>query len=94
MAAVGVIKVFMTTFIILMIKKPCFTNSSSICYETHIDERLELHETYVYPSLWVYKEERGLLVKKTHFMKVLLILAGDIELCPGPTRIKCYILEQ
>ena len=93
-AGAGVIKVFMTTFIILMIKKPCFTNSTSICYETHIDERLEFHETYVYPSLWVYKEERGLLDKKTHLMKVLLILAGDIELCPGPTRIKCFCCDK
>ena len=83
------IECFVTIFTILSIKKPCFTNSTSVCFELHVEDRLEIKETYVYPSLWVYKETRGLFVRKTHFMKNLLLLAGDVELCPGPACIKC-----
>ena len=40
-------------------------------------------------SIWQYKQERGLFVSQSVALKMLLILAGDIELCPGPRRVKC-----
>ena len=72
------------TFVIFAIKQPCFTNSSSACYSETNAEVLEVKETYIYSSLWQFHLERGLYVRKKYFLKMLLLLAGDVELCPGP----------
>ena len=88
MAAV-MLKFISLFFIIFATKRPCFTSATNLCYHKYVGESVEIKETYVYSSLWVFKEERGLFVRRQHLLKILLILAGDVELCPGPRNITC-----
>ena len=46
-------------------------------------------------SVWVYMNERGIhLSRNSHSdLTMLLLLAGDVELCPGPSS-KCYIYRK
>ena len=91
--AVMAVKVFLCYFILLSPQKKSFTGVNSICYsfrgETILDERC----SHLMSCLWVYKSVRGLYVRPKHSLKLLLILAGDIELCPGPT-VKCNICNK
>ena len=48
----------------------------------------DVKETYITSSLWQFKQEYGLNLRSKSAMKIILILAGDIELCPGP-RANC-----
>ena len=92
-ASVDVLKCFITYFILCVIfctvKRPCFTNSNA-CYNFTTSEVTEEKESFIYSSLWCYNLEKPIFVYKKYFLCILL-LAGDIEVCPGPTgRITCY----
>ncbi|CAB4019684.1 Hypothetical predicted protein [Paramuricea clavata] len=83
------LKSVLLVVIILMIKKPCFTNSSSCCYWEASKDSNSFEGTYIYPSLWQYKQERCLVVTRASLLRILLLLAGDVELCPGPMKPQC-----
>ena len=98
-ASVDVLKCFITYFILCVIfctvKRPCFTNSNA-CYNFTTSEVAEEKESFIYSSLWQYNLEKPIFVYKKYLFRVLLLLAGDIEVCPGPTaRITCIdVLKQ
>ena len=50
----------------------------------------ELQETFIYSSLWSYREINafGLRASNRSICQLLLLLCGDIEMCPGPA-VKC-----
>ena len=87
-ACVDVLKCFITYFILCVIfctvKRPCFTNSNA-CYNFTTSEVTEEKESFIYSSLWQYNLEKPIFVYKKYFLRMLLLLAGDIEVCPGPT---------
>ncbi len=80
------LKSVLLVFVILAVKKPCFTHSSSCCYWEVSKDVTQPNETYIYPSLWQCKQERCLVARKASLLRMLLLLAGDVELCPGPKR--------
>ena len=77
------------TVAIFMVKRPSLTNSSSLCYWQASKEGIDVKETYVYSSIWQLQAERKLFVRKEYLLRILLLLAGDIEICPGPRNPIC-----
>lgn len=73
------------------VKKQSFASSNSKCYSLNGEEARDVVNSRIVTSLWVYKNERGIyLGRNCHSgLTVLLLLAGDVELCPGPCP-KCY----
>ena len=69
----------LTVFILFYAKKPTFASANSVCYSFHMDEVTDIKDLRITPSLWVYN---------LCILCILLILAGDIETCPGP---KCCV---
>ena len=61
---------------------------NSCCYSLYPHEATDVKESFTLSSIWEYKQEHGLRLRPKNGLKILLILAGDIELCPGPA-IKC-----
>jgi hypothetical protein len=74
----------LAVFIIFTIKKPSLVGSNSVCYSFHYEEVFDTNESLIPSSLWQIRQEYGLNVRSENALKLLLILAGDIELCPGP----------
>ena len=66
-------------------KKPsygfCFYKSNYVVVESGITAE----ESFVYTSLWQYNLERQVIYRRKYFLRVLLLLSGDIEMCPGPS---------
>ena len=86
-----VLKIALCCFIVLWIKKPCFTNAYSVCYDTVTEEAAVVKETYIYSSLWQFKQEKPLSMHKSFWFGIILLLAGDIEVCPGPNiKLLCF----
>ncbi len=75
--------------VIFMVKRPSLTNSSSLCYWQTSNEAIDLKETYIYSSIWQLQAEKKLVVSKKYLLRILLLLAGDIEICPGPRNPIC-----
>ena len=73
----------LAVFIIFTIKKPSLVGSNSICYSFHYEEVFDTNESLIPSSLWQIRQEYGLNVRSENALKLLLILAGDVELCPG-----------
>ena len=78
------VKIALTVFVIFSIKKPSFLTSNSVCYWNISEDTLDLKDYYFTPSIWSYKQERGISLRPRSALTILLILAGDIETCPGP----------
>ena len=83
MAAV-MLRLALVALIICRVKKPSFAESNSVCYSFHCEEISDTNESLIPSSLWQIKQMNGLNVRAENALKLLLILAGDIELCPGP----------
>ena len=82
------LKLALITFIIFNVKKASFTAANSVCYSFHGDEVQDVPDLRIISSLWIYKSQKGICLSHTRALSVLLILAGDVELCPGP---KCFV---
>ena len=78
------VKIALTVFVIFSIKKPSLLTSNSVCYWNISEDTLDLKDYYFTPSIWSYKQERGISLRPRSALTILLILAGDIETCPGP----------
>ena len=74
-------------FVLTSVKKQSFAGSNSICYSSNGDVAI----SHIVTSLWVYKNQRGIYFgSNCHSgLKMLLLLAGDVKLCPGPSR-RCF----
>ncbi|CAB3977616.1 Hypothetical predicted protein [Paramuricea clavata] len=73
----------------MSVKKLGFLNGDSVCYHSYDSSPILFEQNRLYSSIWQYKQERGLFVSQSVALKMLLILAGDIELCPGPNKATC-----
>ena len=47
-------------------------------------EDWSMQESFIYSSLWQYKQEKFMIIRKKYVLLLLLLLAGDIEQMPGP----------
>ena len=66
-----------------------------MCYSFHCEEISDTNESLIPSSLWQIKQMNGLNVRAQNALKLLLILAGDIELCPGQVvRYNTNVLSQ
>ena len=82
------LKLALITFIIFNVKKASFTAANSVCYSFHGEEVQDVPDMRIISSLWICKSEKGICLSHKRALSVLLILAGDVELCPGP---KCFV---
>ena len=78
------LRIALKLLIILWLKKPGFTTASSVCYVFHGEEAIDPNQTLVYQSLWCYQQIYDAQVGRKVDLQLLLILSGDVELCPGP----------
>ena len=78
------VKIALTVFVIFSIKKPSLLTSDSVCYWNISEDTLDLKDYYLTTSIWSYKQERGISFRPRSALTILLILAEDIETCPGP----------
>ena len=79
------LKITLIILAVFGVKKPQFTNADSVCYSFHFDEASDVENSHFAGSIWNYFDKAGLTrVQPKCAVKLLLILAGDVELCPGP----------
>ena len=76
-------------FIILSIalKERSFVTSCPIDESMESDGKFEVSESFIWSSLWVYQSANMVWIrpKPRGVVTILLLMAGDIETCPGPT---------
>lgn len=82
------LRIPLTLSILFSVKKASLSTCNSVCYSLYPEEAKDLQETYICSSLWQLKQDSGFNPRLRHALKFLLLLAGDIELCPGP-RVHC-----
>ena len=70
------------------VRKPSFTSADTICLAINATEVIESKETFIYASLWQYNQEKTITFTGKYFTKLLLLLAGDLEINPGPVNRK------
>ena len=79
-------------FVLLMFecKKHSFTTSCALAESIDDYSKWNLEETFIYSSLWTNKETNLFWLRphRQGFATLLLLLAGDIETCPGPASRK------
>ena len=83
------------TFVLLTLacKERSFITSCPLNESIEDYGKWELNESFIYSSLWVNKEANlfWLRPKPRGVVTVLLLMAGDIETCPGPVQRKvCF----
>ena len=78
------LKIALKLLIIFWLKKPAFSSPSSVCYSFYGEEAIDLSQTYVCQSLWCFQQMNGVQVGRKVDLQLLLLLSGDIEVCPGP----------
>ena len=71
--------------LIFFIKRLFFVTSNSVCYSLHGEEINENAPTFIYESLYVLQKVKTISFKPTSLFELVLLLSGDIEICPGPT---------
>ena len=84
------LKFALIIYSIICIKKPSFMNANSVCYSFRGELANDINISWIATSLWVNRQENKLhLGQESHVgLALLLLLSGDIELCPGPC-MKC-----
>ena len=75
--------------VILWLKKPGFASASSVCYLFHGEVAADPKQTLICQSVWCYQQRYGIQVGRKVDLQLLLLLSGDIELCPGPESGNC-----
>ena len=76
------------------VKKPSYISANSVCYSFYGEEALDTISLNIASSIWQYKLDNYCYsLRPKHALKILLIIAGDIELCPGPCS-KCNYVEK
>ena len=76
------------------LKKKSFV-SESVCYSSYPEIKTTYEvESHIHGSLWIYKQCHALHMKSNGTFKLLMILAGDVELNPGPALTCSSCLKQ
>ena len=84
MAVVGVvIKTALAFLIFFTVKQLSLLSSNSCCYSNYPKEAPDIKDDHITASIWCYKQEHNLCLRPKSALTILLILAGDVELCPG-----------
>ena len=83
------LRLLLLIFVIFCIKKP-FISSDSVCYSFDFGLIDDVPVMYVYESLFQLQTSKILSLKPKLALQLLLLLSGDIELCPGPERSIWY----
>ena len=83
------LKFFASLFILFAVKKPSLTNSSSCCFWKHHEVLNAINESFIYSSIWQLQQGKANFRHTRHVLQLLLLLAGDIEICHGPRGICC-----
>eukprot|EP00112_Aurelia_sp_Birch-Aquarium-sp1_P013505 Seg287.7 transcript_id=Seg287.7/GoldUCD/mRNA.D3Y31 product="hypothetical protein" protein_id=Seg287.7/GoldUCD/D3Y31 len=86
---VYVLRIIAAILITFLIKKSSFVSCNSTCYSVYPSDATDTNETFICSSIWLYKENHGLRLRPKHGLKILLILAGDVEIFPGPANKCC-----
>ncbi len=85
-------KLALIFFITVWVKKPSFTNASSQCLYSNVEQYfehfLEEKDLFLTTSVWNICRGNCSTLPPKSLLQLLLILAGDVELCPGP-RVRC-----
>ena len=83
LGAVMLLRVLFSLFVIFSCKRVSYVNATSTCYSLHGEDVVQPEGSYFASTLWVHY--RGNVNFRLKCMsQILLILSGDIELCPGP----------
>ena len=77
---ITLIKFIVLLFASISVKKPTFKTAISQCYSINFQQLIEVPDPLLLSSIWVYKEQNRIFVRPNHFLKMLLILCGDVEL--------------
>ncbi|XP_065071070.1 uncharacterized protein LOC135695815 [Rhopilema esculentum] len=84
-------------FILSNIRKESFASANSVCFSFYGEEAKDVQNSRICASVWVHKQEKGIHVlhnTRTHVgLQLLLLLAGDVEMCPGPCQ-KCITCKR
>ena len=91
--AVYVLRIIAAILITFSIKKSSFVSCNSACYSVCSSDATDTKETFICSSIWLYMENHALRLRPKHGLNILLILAGDVEICPGPAK-KCYSYQK
>ena len=62
------INIALLIFIFLNVKKQSFAGSNSVCYSFNDEEVLDVHNSRITSSLWVYKQERCIYFGQSHIL--------------------------
>ena len=71
---------------IFAVKKPSFATASSCCYSFHGEVSVDEVNGFICESVYVYQRNHVVKFRPKLAIQILLLLCGDIELCPGPER--------
>ncbi len=74
------LKIALKLLIIFWLKNPTFSSFYG-------EEAIDLSQTYVCQSLWCFQQMNGVQVGRKVDLQLLLLLSGDVEVCPGPGHI-------
>ena len=78
------LKIALHLFLIFWLKKPGFCTANSTCYALHGEEVVDIKDMLIPQSLWCYQQINCVCAWRKPDLRLLLLLGGDIELCPGP----------
>ena len=81
------LRVLIAYLLTLFVKKPTFITCEPVRYSWSyydIDSVTFVENSYIYQSIWQYKLQCGIKLRQTYALQLILLLSGDIEICPGP----------
>ena len=81
-------RAFVMLFLTFMIKKP-IVHSDSVCYSfgySFVGITEEIQPLLVFESIFTLQSSKCLSLKPKLALQLLLLLSGDVEICPGPIR--------
>ena len=75
-----------------LIKLQYRIKSNSSCFSKSTLERKIQVALATISSLWVFQQDKGIFLGQRTYsaITILLLLAGDVETCPGPGYKFCY----
>ena len=79
--------IFFTLITCFSTEKPMLCSVDSYTLYVGVETNdVYLEESYITYSLWVYENTKGIRIKNStkSYFYIVLLLSGDIELCPGP----------
>ena len=78
------LKIVVVIYFTLIIRRESFYNGGSCCYSFYGERIVEPTNLHLTSSVWEIYQNKRLKIQPTAALKILLILSGDIETCPGP----------